>query len=177
MVTRRRSGLAGAVVAHRDLAHAEDHVYQRDVAPDRPRQGDGRNVIATGVAERGETKLVEAAGGRDQLGGRPGGVVGPQDTHGGRHPCPGERGEGEGRHAGVRAGLTATAREVHMAVYEARDHPAPAEIVLLDPEYGWERRQVQSQPDDLLARDQKVPDTQRLRRVDVRVAQQRITGA
>src|SRR4029077_17550277 len=102
----------------------------------------------------GEAKLVEPSGGRYQLGGCPGRVLGPQDAHGSRHPGPGERGEGEGRHAGVRGSLTATTGDVHGAVDEPGNPPAPVEIVLLDAECGWQRRQVPSQPNEPLARDQ-----------------------
>src|SRR6185295_11491417 len=47
LVERR---LAGAVVADRQLADAEDEVHQDDVAPDAPGDGGGREVIAAGVA-------------------------------------------------------------------------------------------------------------------------------
>ncbi len=70
-------------------------------------------------------------------------------------------------------GLAAAARQVHVAVDQARDHPPAAEVELLDVERMVERRHVAAGPQHLLAAHDQVPASARRRIVQLGVPEQR----
>ena len=76
------------------------------------------------------------------------------------------------RYPGLGSGLAAAARQVHVAVDQARDHAPAAEVELLDVERMVERRHVAAGPEHLLAADDQVPASARRRIVQLGVPEQ-----
>ncbi len=146
--------LAGAVIADRQLTHAEDEVDEHEV-PAHVAGGGGRgHVVAAGEAPRAQPLDVEPARHRDQLRRCPDRVVGAEHADRGRHAAAGEPAERHRRHPGMRAGLAPAAGEVDVAVDEPRNHP-PAGQVHLVGEPTRKRRLLGADPDDRLAGDEE----------------------
>ena len=169
LVERR---LAGAVIADRQLAHAEHHVDEHDVEPDAAGGRHRRHVVAAGVAEGAQPFLGEPARHRHQLRRGAHRVVGAEHADRRGHAAGGEPAERERRDPGLRAGLAAAAGEVDVPVDQAGDDPAPAEVHFLDAERAVERRDVTPDPDHPLAGHQQVAATLRRGVVQLRVPEQ-----
>ena len=113
-------------------------------------------MIAAGVSVGGEAVRGEPARPCDEVGGGANGVVGAEEADGGgdaaaRHPAQRER-----RDPRLGPRLAAAAGEMHVAVYQPRNDPSAAEVVLADLDLAPEPRHIGADPDDRLPHHEQV---------------------
>ena len=148
--------LAGAVVADGQLAHADQAVDEDQVTAHAAGERGRRQVVAAGVAIRGQAFLAQRVDLRHQLAGAAGHVVGAQQPDHRGHPGQGVAREHRRRHPAGKPRLAAAAGDMHVAVDQARQQPAAFQVNDLRAERIRQSGRIAAHPEDLPAAEQQV---------------------
>jgi hypothetical protein len=162
------------VVADRDFADADQRFDEDQIAPHAAGQRRRRHVIAARVAVGIQSFFTQRIERRKQLAWAPRDIIRAEQAHDRRDADCGETRERHSRHARSEARFPATAGNVNVAVDEPRNHAATGCV-----DDAGDRAQSNGQierfladPENPTAADEQMADAERLRRVEVRVANQ-----
>ncbi len=166
--------LARTMVADRDFADADQCFDEDQVAPHAAGQRRRRHVIAARVAVSVQSFFAQRIERRKQLARAARDVVRAEQAHDRRDADRRETRERHSRHASSKARFTAAAGDVHVAVDEPRNRAAAGCV-----DDAGDRAQRNGQierfladPENPTAADEQMADAERLRCVEVRVANQ-----
>ena len=171
LVERR---LARSMIADRDLADADQRFDEHQVAAHAAGQRRGRHVIAARIAVRVQSFFAQRVERREQLAGAARDIVRAEQADDGRDACSREARQRHRRHASTEAGFAAAAGHVHVAIDESGNRATSGRIDDAGHCAQWDRQveRFVADPENASAADEQIADAERLRGVEVRVANQ-----
>ena len=114
-----KAGLAGAMVADRNLSDAEECFDEHEVRVHAAGQRRGRHMIAPGVSPGVQALFAQRIDGRQQFARTAGDIIRAEQANDAGHAGGREARQRHGGHAGSKARLAAAAGDVHMAIDQA----------------------------------------------------------